>query len=145
MSNWLTPIAKGLGVGGLLGLSSRELREVITEGADMIMKNRRTDLIPQFIRGVPEGAAIINDEHSLEIFLAGIISAAVKMGAWQNTRFAYEAKAFSRIYYTRPWRDFAAGLARHDHHPIVLAEQEVYVFGGRDWHVGQVKIAIGPA
>lgn len=141
MANWLAPL-KNLG-GGFLGLSSQDRREIIMEGADIIMKQRRTDLFPQILHEVPHGASVLNDIQALEIFLTGLVAASVKLGTWQTSRFAYEAKAFSGIQYSTPWRAFASGLARHDCHPILLAERNVYVFAGKDWHVGQVKIAIG--
>lgn len=44
--NWLT-LFKGSVGSGHLNLTSENMREVITEGVDIIMKQRRTDLIPR--------------------------------------------------------------------------------------------------
>jgi hypothetical protein len=143
MANWLAPLKRGLGVQGHLGMVHHDLRELITEGADMIMKQRRTDLMPRFNYGVPQGISVVNDEGMLEVYLAGVISRSVRQSEWQTDRFAYPAKKMSRIETTPAWRSLATGLNRHDFHPILLLERDLYCFNDLDWHIAQLKIGIG--
>lgn len=143
MSNWLAPIKRGLGVSGLLGMVHHDLRQIISEGADIIMKQRRTDLMPRFHYEVPTGVSVVNNEQMLEVFLAGVMARSVRTSEWHTERFAYPAKKFSRIEQTAPWRALATGLARHDVHPILIMERDLYCFNELDWHVGQLKIGIG--
>jgi hypothetical protein len=143
MSNWLAPLKRGLGVSGHLGMVHHDLREIITEGADMILKQRRTDLIPRFHNEMPVGVSVVNDEMMLEVFLAGLIARSVRSSEWHTERFAYPAKKFSRIEQSGPWRALVAGVARHDCHPILITERDLYCFNEMDWHIGQLKIGIG--
>lgn len=141
--NWLAPIKRGLGVSGHMSMAHENTLEIIREGADMIMKQRRTDLIPRFLNEVPQGVSILNDEQMLEIYLTGVIARSVRLGEWQTQRFAYPAKKFSRIQQSTPWRALTTGLGRHDAHPILLVERDLYCFNEMDWHIGQLKIGIG--
>lgn len=143
MSNWLAPLKRGIGAAGHMALSHYDNLKLISEGADIIMKQRRTDLIPNFHYGVPDGVSILNDEKMLEIYLAGMIAKSVRSGTWSMERFAYPAKKFSGIEYSPPWRALTTGLGRHDVHPILITERDVYCFNDLDWHVGQIKIGIG--
>ena len=143
MSNWLAPLKRGLGGSGHLGMVHHDLRQIISEGADIIMKQRRTDLMPRFHYEVPTGVSVVNDEQMLEVFLAGVMARSVRTAEWHTERFAYPARQFGRIEQSGPWRQVAAGLGRHDHHPILLMERDVYCFNEMDWHVGQLKIGIG--
>ncbi|MEQ1718225.1 MAG: hypothetical protein ABL907_19970 [Hyphomicrobium sp.] len=143
MTNWLAPLKRGLGVSGHLGMVHQDLRQIIAEGADIVMKQRRTDLMPRFHYEMPTGISVVNDEQMLEVFLAGMMARAVRTADWQTERFAYPAKKVSRIEQTAPWRALATGLGRHDCHPILLMERDVYCFNEMDWHVGQLKIGIG--
>lgn len=143
MGNWLAPLKRGLGAPGYLSMVNQDLRQLITEGADIIMKQRRTELIPRFIYEVPQGVSVVNDERMLEMYLAGVIAHAVSRADWQTERFAYPAKKMGRIEQSSPWRALASGLSRHDVHPVLIMERDVYVFNDRDWHVAQLKIGIG--
>lgn len=143
MSNWLAPIKRGLGVTGHLGIAHQDLREIITEGADIIMKQRRTDLMPKFHYGVPVGVSIVNDEQMLEVFLAATVAKAVRMSEWQTERFAYPAKRTSQIQQTGAWRALVTGLSRHDCHPVLSVERDLYCFNEMDWHIAQLRIGIG--
>ena len=71
MTNWLAPLKRGLGVSGHLGIAQQDTLEIIREGADIIMKQLRTDLMPRFHHEVPTGVAVLNDDQMLEMFLAG--------------------------------------------------------------------------
>jgi hypothetical protein len=142
-NNWLAPLKRGLSVKGHLGMVHHDLRQLITEGADIIMKHRRTDLMPRFFFEVPQGVSVVNDENMLEVYLAGVMSMAVRTAEWKTERFCYPAKKFGRLELTAPWKALSTGLARHDCHPLILLERDVYCFNDIDWHVAQLKIGIG--
>ena len=72
-----------------------------------------------------------------------MIARAVRSSQWRTERFAYPAKKFSRIEHSQPWRALTTGLARHDAHPILLMERDLYCFNELDWHIAQLKIGIG--
>lgn len=143
MSKWLAPLKRGIASSGYLSFVHQDLREIIAEGADMIMKQRRTDLMPRFHYTMPTGISVVPDEQALEIYLAGVMARAVRTSEWHTDRFAYPAKKLSRIEQTPPWRALTAGLARHEFHPILVPERDVYCFNDNDWHVVQLKIGIG--
>lgn len=143
MSNWLVPLKRGLAAAGYLGISHLDARELISEGADIIMKQRRTDLMPRFNYEVPAGVAVVHDEKTLELFLAGMIAKAVKTSTWETVRFAYPARKMSTLEYTAGWRALSNGLGRHECHPILLIERDLYCFSEMDWHIAQLKIGVG--
>ncbi len=143
MANWLKPIQRGLALAEHMSLARQDLQKLITEGVDIIMKQTRTNLIPRFIYQTPLGVKVVANEEALGVYFVVRMALAVQKAEWPTERFAYPAKKMSDIEQTEGWRALVTGLARHDFHPALLMEKDVYCFGGKDWHVAQLKLCVG--
>jgi len=127
----------------VLGIAEKDMRAMIREGADIIMKQVRSPLMPNFTYGRPPGVTICHDEGMLEVYLAGMIAKNVRAGEFRTIEFCYPALQASRIMRYSCWREMESGLNRHKMHGILLVDHDIYCFDELDWSICQVKIGIG--
>lgn len=140
MTKWLAPLKRN---NGLMGLAHQDMREVITQGVDIIMRYRNNPMMPQYVYGGPqEGVPIIRDDQSLELFLAGLVAASVRNGRWGAQRFYYPCAEVPKIIYTAAWRAMLTGFARHDVAPLLTYEKDVHQFDRTDWLLCTVNIVL---
>lgn len=139
-SRWLAPLKRN---NGLVGLAHQDMREIISQGADIIMRYRNNPMMPQYVYGGPqEGIPVIRDDQALEMFLAALVASSVRNTRWGAQRFYYSCMDVPRIVNTAAWRAMMTGFARHDVAPQLTYEKDIHQFEGMDWMVCTVNIVL---
>lgn len=145
MSNaWLAPIRRGLEATGLVEQAHRQdLRHLIADGADIVMRYRRNPLMPQWDHGGPRrGIPVVRDEQALELFIAGLVAVNVKQMMWGDQKFYLQVIDVNRICRSPTWRSLISGLSRHELQPWLHYEPTVYVFENSEWVICDIKVCL---
>jgi hypothetical protein len=146
MSNWLVPLKRaftGHGVIDIASQNSGDLRRVISEGTDIVLRYRRNPVMPEFHHREPiAGVAVVRDVRNLELYLASIVAESVRRTRWEHHQFYYPCLDTPRIMHTSPWRSLSQGTANHGIEPMLTYEKDVWVFEGRDWLLCEVKLCL---